>query len=77
MPQKQQSDTPISDRIEREEVARLAEEFRATAKRWYQSADVFQIAGRPTLAVKHRARAWVYEQAARCCQDQLKQEDGE
>jgi hypothetical protein len=63
--------TPLADRIEAEELARVAEEFRSVAERWHRSSDVSLITGRPTLSVRHRTRAWAYDEAARRCQEQL------
>jgi hypothetical protein len=65
------SATPHADRIEAEELARLVEEFRATAERQHRSADAAVIVGRPSLSVRHRTRAWAYTQAARRCHEQL------
>ena len=61
--------TPHTDRIEADELARLAEEFRAVAERQHRSADATCVAGRPSLSVRHRTRAWAYDQAARRCRD--------
>lgn len=72
------SATPQTDRIELSEIARLAEVFRETSARWYAVSDATLLSGRITVAVRYRARAWAYEQAARICQEQLaKQEAGQ
>jgi hypothetical protein len=63
--------TPHTDRIEAEELARLAREFRSVAERWHRSSDVDRLNGRPSASVRHRTRAWAYEQAARRCHEQL------
>jgi hypothetical protein len=63
--------TPHTDRIECDELAHLAREFRATAERLHGMADAFCIAGRPTGFVRLRTRAWAYDEAARRCHEQL------
>ncbi len=61
--------TPNADRIEAEELASLAKEFRAVAERQHRSADASLVSGRPSLSVRYRTRAWAYDQAARRCHD--------
>jgi hypothetical protein len=63
--------TPHIDRIESDELAILAEEFRSAAARWRSNSDASRLIGRPTQSVRQGTRAWAYDEAARCCQEQL------
>jgi hypothetical protein len=65
------SATPHADRIERDELAILARDFRASAERMRRSSFASRITGRPTAAVRSATRAWAYDQAAQCCLEQL------
>jgi hypothetical protein len=63
--------TPHTDRIECDELAHLAREFRATAERLRSTSYVYRVTGRATASVRSGTRAWAYDEAARCCHEQL------
>ena len=64
-------ETPHIDRIESDELAILAREFRSAAERWRSSSDASRLIGRPSQSVRQDTRAWAYDEAARRCQEQL------
>ena len=63
--------TPHTDRIECDELAACAREFRATAERLRRNSYVSRVTGRATQSVRYGTRAWAYDEAARRCHEQL------
>jgi hypothetical protein len=70
---KQPSDTPQSDRVEQDEFAILANEYRARAARLREAADACRLTGRPSLAVRYETQAWVAAQAGLFCEQKLEE----
>jgi hypothetical protein len=70
---KQPSDTPQADRVEQDEFALLANEYRSRAARFRESADAFRLTGRPSLAIRYETRAWVAAQAGLFCEQKLEE----
>lgn len=67
------SDTPQADRVEQDEFAILANEFRSTASRLRETADACRLTGRPSLAIRYETRAWAVAQAGLCCEQKLEE----
>jgi hypothetical protein len=64
-------ETPHADRIEGDELAILAREFRSTAERLRSSSEAARLTGRAMQSVRQGARAWAYDEAARRCMERL------
>jgi hypothetical protein len=67
------SDTPQADRVEQDEFALLANEYRSTAARLRETADACRLTGRSSLAVRYETRAWAVAQAGLCCEQKLEE----
>jgi hypothetical protein len=63
--------TPHIDRVECDELACLARQFRSTAERLRRCSYASRAIGRPTESVRLGTRAWAYDEAAQRCLEQL------